>query len=64
MAGKKKTSLNKLIISLLLKGQGLSSISDKQRNLADLAGTWSKKEYDEFQINTEIFSKIDPEIWK
>ncbi|MDA3938682.1 MAG: hypothetical protein PF693_05155 [Spirochaetia bacterium] len=64
MASKNKTSLNRLIISLLMKGQGLSAISDKKRNFADLAGTWSKKEYDEFQKNTEIFSQIDPEIWK
>jgi len=43
MASKNKTSLNRLIISLLMKGMGLSAGFDKQRNLTDLAGTWSKK---------------------
>jgi len=64
MAGKNKTSLNKVILSLLLKNLGLSANSDKKRDLTDLCGTWTKTQFDEFQKNTEQFDQIDPEIWE
>ena len=64
LAGKNKTSLNKIVLSLLMKDLGLSDNSNKKRNLTDLCGTWTKKQYDEFQRNTENFNTIDPEIWE
>ena len=64
LAGKNKTSLNKVVLSLLLKNLGLSANSDKKRDLTDLCGTWTSKQYEEFQRNTEQFNQIDPEIWK
>lgn len=64
LAGKNKTSLNKVILSMLLKNLGLSADSDKKRDLSDLCGTWTSTQYDEFQRNTEQFDKIDPEIWE
>lgn len=64
LAGKNKTSLNKIVLSLLMKILGLPDNSDKKRDLTDLCGTWNKHQYDEFQNNTEEFNKIDPEIWE
>ena len=64
LAGKNKTSLNKIVLSLLMKNLGLSANSDKKRDLKDLCGTWTQKQYDEFQKNTEYFSQIDSEIWE
>ena len=65
LAGKNKTSLNKIVLSLLMKDLGLSvGSSGKKRDLTDLCGTWSKQQYDEFMKNTEIFNDIDSEIWE
>ena len=64
LAGKNKTSLNKVILSLLLKNLGLSDNSDKKRDLTDLCGNWSSNQYEEFQRNTEQFNQVDPEIWE
>ncbi len=64
LAGKNKTSLNKIVLSLLMKDLGLSDNSNKKRDLTDLCGTWTQNQYDEFQINTDIFNEIDAEIWE
>lgn len=64
LAGKNKTSLNKIVLSLLMKNMGLSVNSDKKRDLTDLCGTWTRNQYDEFQKNTENFNTIDEEIWE
>ncbi len=64
LAGKNKTSLNKIILSLLMKTLGLSANSDKKRDLADLCGTWTNMQFDEFKKNTKHFNQIDPEIWE
>lgn len=64
LASKNKTSLNKIVLSLLMKDLGLSVNSGKKRDLTDLWGTWTRNQYDEFQKNTEDFSQIDPELWE
>ncbi|MCK5153334.1 MAG: hypothetical protein KAQ93_03165 [Spirochaetales bacterium] len=64
LAGKNKTSLNKVILSILLNNLGLSANSDKKRDLTDLCGTWTTNQYEEFQRNTEQFNQINPEIWE
>lgn len=64
LAGKNKTSLNKVVLSLLLENLGLSANSNRKRDLTDLCGTWTSNQYDEFQRNTEHFDQLDPEIWK
>lgn len=63
-AKREGSSLNKLAIRLLKRAVGLQDSSKKKRDLSKLAGTWSKKEADEFIENTKAFEKIDPEIWK
>jgi len=64
LAGKNNTSLNKVVLSLLMKSLGISADSAKKRDLSGLCGTWNEGEYDEFRKNTENFNQIDQEIWK
>ena len=64
LARKNKTSLNKVVLSILMKSLGISSSSAKKRDLSGLCGTWNKSEYDEFLKNTDSFDQIDQEIWK
>ena len=64
LASKNKTSLNKVVLSLLMESLGISSNSEKKRDLTDLCGTWSNEQNDEFQRNTEDFNQIDREIWE
>lgn len=64
LASKNKTSLNKVVLTLLMKTLGISDDTEKKRDLKDLCGTWNKKQLDEFQKNTKEFNQIDPEIWK
>ncbi|MBI9098658.1 MAG: hypothetical protein JEY91_09260 [Spirochaetaceae bacterium] len=64
LADKNETSLNKIIINLLMKSLGISPDSTKKRDLSDLCGTWDENQYNEFQKNTEYFSQIDREIWE
>jgi hypothetical protein len=64
MAQDSHTSLNKTIIAILLKAMGLSSGGRKKRNLDDLSGSWNSSEAEEFEKNTAVFERIDPEIWQ
>ena len=64
MAQESHTSLNKTIIAILLKAIGLSSGERKKRNLDDLSGSWDSSEAEEFEKNTTVFERIDPEIWQ
>ena len=64
LASKNKTSLNKVVLTLLMKSLGISAESGKKRNLTDLCGTWTRNQFKEFQRNTEDFNRIDPEIWE
>jgi hypothetical protein len=63
-ARRRGSSLNKVIISLLQKGLGMSSELEKKRDLANLAGTWDKDALAEFQDATSIFETIDAENWQ
>ncbi len=64
LAQESHTSLNKTIISILLKALGLSLEDRKKRDLENLSGSWSASEAKEFEENTAIFEQIDPEIWR
>jgi hypothetical protein len=64
LARESHTSLNKTIISVLLKALGLAQESRKKRDLDDLSGTWSASEAEEFDKSTAIFEQIDPEVWR
>ena len=60
------TSLNSCIINILKEKSGLlkKQFSKKYSDLDELAGTWNKKDYDEFNENIASFDQIDEEMWK
>ncbi len=65
-AKNKNESMNKTILSILKKETGL----DKEKpfktfnDLDELSGTWSKKDMDDFNKNTELFNQVDLQDWK
>lgn len=57
-------SMNTAAIQALRRAFGLEANPKKKRDLSDIAGSWTKKEFDEFQKATRVFEQIDTEIWK
>ena len=59
-------SVNQWILQALKKvtGMGKESVFKKYHDLDALAGGWSKEEAKAFQKNTQIFEKIDEDVWK
>jgi hypothetical protein len=59
-------SVNQWILQALKKvtGTGKEPVFKKYHDLDALAGGWSKEEAKAFQKNTQIFEKIDEEVWK
>jgi len=60
------TSLNSCIINILKQNAGLlkKQFSKKYNDLDCLAGSWNKKDYNEFNKNIASFDQIDEEMWK
>ena len=60
------TSLNSCIINILKQNAGLlkKQFSKKYNDLDSLAGSWNKKDYNEFNKNIASFDQIDEEMWK
>lgn len=56
-------SLNKTIKELLRKSLGISK-NQKRADFSEFCGLWSDEEFKEFEENTKIFERIDPEDWK
>lgn len=59
-AKEKKVSVNSLILNLLAERMGLTQRKRRivHHDLDHLAGTWSLKEYENFEKNIEIFGRI------
>jgi hypothetical protein len=59
-------SVNQWILQALKKitGMGKEPMFKKYSDLDALAGGWSKEEAKTFRKNTQIFEKIDEDIWK
>ena len=59
-------SVNQWILQALKKmtGMGKEPLFKKYHDLDDLAGGWSKEEAKAFQKNTQLFEKIDEDVWK
>ncbi|PIQ93685.1 MAG: antitoxin [Nitrospirae bacterium CG_4_10_14_0_8_um_filter_41_23] len=60
------TSVNAVLLKILKKELGLIKKSRTviYNDLDHLAGTWSEKDYMEFQKRIEDFEKIDENLWK
>jgi hypothetical protein len=56
-------SVNKLASELLARSLGLAE-EPRDNGLGALAGTWSQKEFQEFNKAVDELSKPDPELWK
>lgn len=66
-AAKEDASVNALVLRLIEQGLGLRCVKPaltRYDDLDDLAGTWRKKDADEFYVATAPFSKVDAELWK
>jgi hypothetical protein len=65
-AAARNISVNQLILLLLGAGLGLSNKPSKivHHDLDKLAGTWNKKEAEQFRKSIKDFEKIDQELWK
>ncbi len=59
-------SVNQWILQTLKKVTGMEkeSLFKKHNDLDPLAGGWSKEEAKAFQKDTQIFERIDEDIWK
>jgi plasmid stability protein len=65
-AQKGNESINKTILNILKKatGQHKEKPFKENHDLDELAGTWTQKDANEFNKNTEFFNQIDPQDWK
>ena len=59
-------SVNQWVLQALRKvtGMGKEPVFKKHHDLDALAGGWSKEEAKAFQRNTQIFERIDEDVWK
>jgi plasmid stability protein len=57
-------SMNQTVIELLKQALNLGWSSKGGNGLEKLAGTWNKKEFDDFEKATAVFERIDEEHWQ
>jgi len=59
-------SVNQWVLQTLKKvtGMGKEPVFRKHYDLDTLAGGWSKEEVKAFRKNTQIFERIDEDVWK
>ncbi|MFP4086361.1 MAG: hypothetical protein ACLFUL_06165 [Desulfobacteraceae bacterium] len=58
----KGQSINQTVLDLLHQALGLGLKDCFDNRLGQQAGTWSEDEFREFERNTQLFEKIDPEL--
>jgi plasmid stability protein len=66
-ARQKGISLNSLIVKYLRQDVGLDARDKKSptyNDLDELAGTWNKKDAQDFQKTISAFEEIDETLWK
>lgn len=56
-------SLNQLAIDLMKEALGLRECGKRSNGLANLAGSWSQEEFEEFERATAQFEQVDEELW-
>lgn len=59
---RRRKSLNQTVIDLLAAATGTSEQQPMPNGLEKLAGTWSQREYDEFEAAVAGTRQIDPEL--
>ena len=64
-AEQKGLSVNGLVVRIIRESLGFEKRKKPTyTDLDHLAGTWSEKEYTEFERNTSSFEAIDESLWK
>ena len=38
--------------------------AQRRNGLARFAGTWTEEQFQEFEKATEVFERVDPELWR
>jgi hypothetical protein len=59
-------SVNQWVLKILKKATGMEKepLFKKHHDLDELAGGWTKEDAAAFQKNTQIFERIDEDVWK
>ena len=57
-------SLNRAMIDLMEEALNIRGAGKKRRDISCLAGQWSQEECAAFDGNTQVFERIDQEMWK
>jgi hypothetical protein len=59
-------SVNQWVLKILKKATGMEKepLFRKHHDLDELAGGWTKEDAAAFQKNTQIFERIDEDVWK
>jgi plasmid stability protein len=59
-------SVNQWVLKILKKATGMEKepLFKKHHDLDELAGGWTKEDAVAFQKNTQIFERIDEDVWK
>lgn len=56
------TSLNQTVLDILEKSLGVGKT--RSNGIRAMAGTWSEEEFEEFEAATEIFERVDEDLWR
>ncbi len=56
-------SLNQLAIDLLKQALGIGDERRRSNGLAELAGSWTAEDLDEFEQAIAPFEQVDEELW-
>jgi hypothetical protein len=60
----RRVSLNQIIIELLSQKLGVNTSNKRSNGLAELAGTWSEQEFEQFNENLTMTEEIEPDLWR
>jgi plasmid stability protein len=63
-ARRRGKSMNATVLELLRVALGLDAAAPYENGLRKLAGTWSEREFEDFEENTAIFERIDNDLWR
>lgn len=58
------TSLNQTVLDVLSQALGVGQATQRSNGLAKLAGTWTDREYADFEASVAVFERIDDDLWK
>lgn len=57
-------SMNATVVQALKRYFGVEADPRRKRDLSAVAGVWGNRDFDEFEKDTAVFSKIDEELWR